>query len=125
LLLLVMLFPFILFLFFEKKEKENNTSLTVAAVVLGLSSGSVGSLRRFSRFLFLERERERGVCEILGGVDHRRILEEEEEVPEFLCLSGVATFIKTFQQWIFFSSLSLSFCLWLSSSALKFSRFPC
>jgi hypothetical protein len=90
-----------------KKKKENNTSLTVAAVVFGLSSGSVGSLRRFSRFLFLERER--GVCEILGRVHHRRILEKEEEVPEFLCLSGVATFIKTFQQWIFFSlSLSLS-----------------
>jgi hypothetical protein len=60
-------------------------------------------------------------------VDHRRILEEEEEeeaVLEFLCLSGAATFIKTFQRWIFFS-FSLSFCLWLSSSALKFSRFPC
>ncbi len=122
LLLLDMLFPFFVFLFFEK-----NISLTVAAVVLWVSSGSVGSLRRFSRFLFLGREleRERGVCEILGGVDHRRILEEEEEeVPEFLCLSGVATFTKTFQRWIFFP-LSLSFCLWLSYSALKFYRFPC
>jgi CRISPR/Cas system endoribonuclease Cas6 (RAMP superfamily) len=109
LLLLVVLFPFFHFFFFEKK-KEKKTSLTVAAaVVLGLSSGSVGSLRRFSRFLLLERER--GVCEILGGVDHRRILEEEEEeVPEFLCLSGVATFIKTFQRWIFFF-LSLSLYL--------------
>jgi hypothetical protein len=33
--------------------------------------------------------------------------EEEEEVPEFLCLSGVATFTKTFQRWIFFFPLSL------------------
>jgi hypothetical protein len=33
--------------------------------------------------------------------------EEEEEVPEFLCLSGVATFIKTYQPWIYFPSLSL------------------
>jgi len=60
LLLVVMLLPFILLLFFEKK-KEKKTSLTVAAVVLGLSSGSVGSLRRFLRF-FISGERERERC---------------------------------------------------------------
>jgi hypothetical protein len=110
LLLLVVLFPFFHFFFFEKKKRKK---ILLLPLLLLLCSGCL--LARwvvcdgFQGFCS-ERERERGVCEILGGVDHRRILEEEEEeVPEILGLSGVATFIKTFQRWIFFSlSLSLS-----------------